>query len=45
MRMVIEGLQPLEGVKHYHDQLQKKNIRPDRSLSKDTLITESVLKL
>ena len=45
MRMVIEGLNPLEGVKYYHDQLHKKNIKPDRSLSKDNVITEPVLKL
>ena len=45
MRRVIEGLGPSDGVKYYHDQLIKKKINPDRSLTQDLLITEAVLKL
>ena len=34
-----------EGVKFYHDQLKKKKSQPDRSLDKDLMITDKVLKL
>jgi len=45
MRMVVEGMSSLEGVKFYHDQLKRKKIKPDASIEKDKQITENVLKL
>ena len=45
MRDVVNGMTSTEGVKFYHDQLKKKKIKPDRSLEKDLMITEKVLKL
>ena len=46
MRKVVEeNTTPKEGVKIYHDQLQKKKLIPDRSLKKDLEITDSILKL
>lgn len=45
MRDVVNGMTSTEGVKFYHDQLKKKKIKPDRSLDKDLMITEKVLKL
>jgi len=45
MRDVVNGMTSTEGVKFYHDQLRKKKIKPDRSLDKDLMITEKVLKL
>ena len=45
MRDVVNGMTSNEGVKFYHDQLKKKKIKPDRSLDKDLMITEKVLKL
>ena len=45
MRNVVNGMTSNEGVKFYHDQLKKKKIKPDRSLDKDLMITEKVLKL
>jgi len=45
MRQVADGLlAPAEAVTAYHDALEKKGIRPLRSLEDDSLITEAVLK-
>ena len=46
MKKVVNGdLKSDEAVKYYHDSLLKLNINPDRSLEKDTELTEPALKL
>ena len=46
MRKVVEqNTTPKEAVKIYHDQLNKKNMTPDRNLKRDLEITDSILKL
>ena len=45
MRQVADGLvEPAEAVRAYHGELEKKGIRPLRSLEDDSLITEALLK-
>jgi hypothetical protein len=45
MRKVVEGqFDSYEGVKFYHDSLIKKDLKADRNLNDDLLITEEVLK-
>ena len=45
MRKVVEGeFNSSDGVKFYHDSLIKKNIKPDRDINDDLVITEEVLK-
>jgi len=46
MRAVVEGeLRGADAVKAYHDTLAKKKIRPDRELTADQAVTESVLEV
>ncbi|MCT7378164.1 hypothetical protein [Chelativorans salis] len=45
MRRVVEGeAAPVEAVKVYHDHLQKRGIRPVRTLEDDLAVTDPVLK-
>jgi hypothetical protein len=45
LRRVASGeVKPAEAVKAYHGALQKKGIKPDRSLEDDSKVTEAVLK-
>jgi len=45
MRQTIEGkVTPTEAVKNYHEHLKQHGIKPQRSLKRDLVITESVLK-
>jgi len=44
MRAVVDGaMKPAEGVRAYHDALQKEGVKPQRSLDDDNVITEAVL--
>ena len=46
MRDIIENnLDSLEGVKLYHDRLNKLGLKSDRNIKDDSEITEEVLKL
>lgn len=43
-KVVTNEIQPEEGVKFYHDSLIKINIKPDRKLAEDILLTDPILK-
>ena len=42
-KVVVNEVQPEEGVKYYHDSLIKMNITPDRKLEDDIVLTDPVL--
>ena len=45
MRQVADGtIAPAEAVKAYHSELQKRKIKPARSLDDDLVVTEAPLK-